>query len=354
MTRPGGFVVARVPAGPLVEYLAACYRAVGVADRPARRVARVQVDTDRRGILSHGSRLAGRYLTKLADGRLNPRPRIRTVFRGGVCRRLDADGALGPWAADVAVRHAAAIARRMGAGVVAVSGCGHIGAAGSSAISGAAADMLTLVIGQTGAASVAPDGSVSPVLGNTPVAVAVPRGGHPPIVADLACGAMSWGAVSEHRTAGRPLPGDVAYDDAGLPTRDAGRAAVLRPFGGAKGSALAVIAEILAGTFTGSAALPSGERRGLLTVAIHPRGLGVAVGQVEHLAAAVRDAVPVAGIAGARLPGDRGWEAAAVADRDGIGLDAAHLRCLTDAGRRYGVDPTTLTDHLITVHAAGS
>ncbi|WP_341718825.1 Ldh family oxidoreductase [Micromonospora sp. FIMYZ51] len=339
----------RVPVDRLVEYVTACYLQVGVPARAARTVARSQVDTDRRGVVSHGTRLTGGYLAKLADGRLNPRPRIRLINRNGVCARMDADLAVGPWAAAIAVRYAVTIATRGGAAVVALAGCGHIGAAGSPALHGALAGVLTIVVGQTGKASVVPFGATEAVLGNTPLAVAVPNGGRPPILVDLACGTASWGAVSAHATAGRLLPPGWAYAVDGQPTRDPHRAAVLRAFGGAKGSALAVTAEILAGAFTGSTALPSGERRGLLAITISPDALGVAdkLGiNLDQLARAVRSARPSSTESAPRMPGDRAWQTVADADWHGIPLGDEHLASLIEAGHAHGVDPTSLTESL--------
>jgi LDH2 family malate/lactate/ureidoglycolate dehydrogenase len=328
----------------------ACYLKVGVPAHAARTVARAQVDTDRRGVMSHGTRLTGGYLAKLADGRLNPRPHFRLINRGGVCARMDADRAVGPWAAAIAVRYAVTIAARGGAAVVAVTDCGHIGAGGSSALHGARAGMLTIVVGQTSGASVAPYGATEAVLGNTPLAVAVPSGDQPSILADLACGVTSWGTVSAHGDAGRLLPPGWAYDSDGRPTRDPHRAAVLQAFGGSKGSALAVIAEILAGAFTGSTALPAGEHRGLLTITISPQSLGVAEQlriNLDQLGRAVRSARPSFETgATPRMPGDRAWHAVTDADRCGIPLADKHLTSLIEAGHAHGVDPTFLIQSL--------
>ncbi|WP_165521981.1 Ldh family oxidoreductase [Micromonospora zingiberis] len=340
----------RVPADRLVEYVTACYLQRGLPVAAARTVAQMQVDTDRRGVLSHGTRKVASYLAKLADGSLNPRPRIRAVEGAGVCLRLDADRAVGPWAAAVAVRRAVRLAAVGGAAVVAAVRCGHIGAAGSSALLGAQAGMVTIVLGQTGSASVAPHGTNLAVLGTIPLAIATPNSDRPPVLVDCATASTSWGTLARtYRDADRPLPEGWAYDGNGDPTQDPHQAAVLRTLG-EKGSALAAVAAVLVGPLTGASALPSTEGRGLLTITVSPAVLGVA-GQfgdkVEQLAEAIRTARPAPGSYGARMPGDRAWAAVAETERDGIGLDPAHLESLLDAGRGQGVDLRLLTDHLI-------
>lgn len=331
----------------LLDYVAALYRSVDVPATNARVIAEMQVETDRRGIYSHGTRLTAAYLAKLRDGRLNPRARVRTVRRSGVCLQLNGNGAVGVWAAHVAVRRAIAGADENGAAVVATSNCGHVGAASSSAIVGARAGMVTFVVAQTRRPSVAPHGAREPVLGNTPVAVAIPHGEQPPIVMDLACGAASWGEVEARRLAGHLLLDEWAYDREGQPTSQPAQAAVLRPFGGAKGSAMAVIAEVLSGALTGSAAR-QGEGRGLLTVTLSPEALGVAEElpyNLTQLASRVHSARPATdGRIKPRMPGDRGWRMHTDADLYGIPLNQHHLQLLTDAGIRYGVDPAALTN----------
>jgi LDH2 family malate/lactate/ureidoglycolate dehydrogenase len=52
---------------------------------------------------------------------------------------------------------------------------------------------------------VAPHGGVEPLLGNNPLAYAVPTGTEYPIVLDMACGVSAWGRVGTMAMYGRRL-----------------------------------------------------------------------------------------------------------------------------------------------------
>ncbi|CAN0019928.1 unnamed protein product, partial [Phaeothamnion confervicola] len=91
---------------------------------------------------------------------------------------------------------------------------------------------------------VAPHGAYEPVLGTNPIAVGVPRlDGHPPLVLDMATSAYPFFGLLEAKTAGRPIPGDVAYDAQGNLTTDpaAAIAGAIRGWGGHKGGHLALM-----------------------------------------------------------------------------------------------------------------
>jgi (2R)-3-sulfolactate dehydrogenase (NADP+) len=102
----------------------------------------------------------------------------------------------------------------------------------------------------------APTGGARPLLGNNPLACAVPRRPpHDPIVLDMALSQVAYGRVRLAAEAGREIPLRWALDERGRPTTDAARAlaaASLLPVGGYKGYGLSVVSEVLAGVLTGS------------------------------------------------------------------------------------------------------
>jgi (2R)-3-sulfolactate dehydrogenase (NADP+) len=90
--------------------------------------------------------------------------------------------------------------------------------------------------------------------GTNPLALGCPRAAGPPLVIDLSMGVMARGKIMLAARAGEPIPEGVAVDAQGQPTRDAARAldGALLPFGGPKGSALALLVEIMAAALTGA------------------------------------------------------------------------------------------------------
>ncbi|MDP7652903.1 MAG: Ldh family oxidoreductase [Rhodospirillales bacterium] len=103
-------------------------------------------------------------------------------------------------------------------------------------------------------ASVAPWGSAERLLGTNPLAVAVPAGRHPPFVMDMATSTVARRKIFEAARDGRPIPGDWALDSEGRPTTDAAAArdGISLPFGGAKGSAISMLVDILGGVLSGA------------------------------------------------------------------------------------------------------
>lgn len=89
-------------------------------------------------------------------------------------------------------------------------------------------------------------GSYEPIFGTNPLAFGIPSTGKP-IVFDMATAAIARFGIVEAKTAGRPIPEGVAYDNAGQLTTDPSAAlgGAIRAFGGYKGAALALLVEVL-------------------------------------------------------------------------------------------------------------
>ena len=98
-------------------------------------------------------------------------------------------------------------------------------------------------------ASVVPHGGHRKLYGTNPLGFAVPRAGRDPLVFDQASSAWSNGDVQIARREGRPLPPGVGVDRDGKPTTDPNavlEGGALLPFGGHKGSSIAMMMEIMA------------------------------------------------------------------------------------------------------------
>jgi delta1-piperideine-2-carboxylate reductase len=186
-------------------------------------------------------------------------------------------------------------------------------------------------------ASVVPHGGTKKLYGTNPMGFAVPREGRDPLVFDQASSAWSNGDVQIARRQGRMLPPGVGVDRDGRPTTapntvlDGG---ALLPFGGHKGSAIAMMMEIMGAALAGSdysfeidwsaypgAATPHGGQTYIL---IDPgRGQTRAFGErIETLIEAIHDAGQD------RLPGDRRYANRRESERAGIAIEPAELERL--------------------------
>jgi delta1-piperideine-2-carboxylate reductase len=119
--------------------------------------------------------------------------------------------------------------------------------------------------------------------------------------------------VTLHRRLGTLLPPGVAFDAGGAPTQDplAALSGAFAPWGGHRGSGLAIVVHLL-GMLAGSPVIPPDLAQfGFLIVAIEPGAVTDAdqwQADVAAYAEAVRAARPVPGGAPVRMPFDRSRE----------------------------------------------
>jgi LDH2 family malate/lactate/ureidoglycolate dehydrogenase len=171
----------------------------------------------------------------------------------------------------------------------------------------------------TTGASVAPFGGAEKLLGTNPLTISFPTGSDEPVVLDMATSSGAYGRIVAASKERQPIPEGWAVDARGAPTTDAGAAlaGALLPFGGHKGSGLAILLELLAGPLTGGTmaaettdmwvdpATPMGT--GHLLWVVDPVGMlghATAVGRAAGFQRRVRATTPAPGVAEVLSPGD--------------------------------------------------
>jgi delta1-piperideine-2-carboxylate reductase len=95
---------------------------------------------------------------------------------------------------------------------------------------------------------VAPAGGTTPLFGTNPISLSWPWPKQAPIVIDMATATMAQGEVQIAAREGRTVPLGTGLDANGNPTIDPNEIlkGVMLPFGGHKGSAIALMVELLA------------------------------------------------------------------------------------------------------------
>ncbi len=111
-------------------------------------------------------------------------------------------------------------------------------------------DFVAIVINSGGGFAIAPPGGYDPVVGTNPIAYGIPTENEP-IVVDMATSKMAWGQVRLANKFGTKLPDDTFIDSNGDVTRDPKKAEAVKPFGGHKGFAMALLVEIMCGSLLG-------------------------------------------------------------------------------------------------------
>jgi LDH2 family malate/lactate/ureidoglycolate dehydrogenase len=144
-------------------------------------------------------------------------------------------------------------AAKTGIAVVTVKNSNHFGASAFYAMQALECGMIGFAATNAGP-TMAPTGGREGRLGNNAAAIAVPAGEFPPIVLDMATGAVAWGKIFVAQQAGKKIPTTWALDKNGVPTDDPNAAAhqgMIQPFGGYKGYGLSLLIDILTGVLSG-------------------------------------------------------------------------------------------------------
>ena len=171
------------------------------------------------------------------------------------------------------MQRAIELAKVHGVGVVGAIRSNHFGATGLYARLAADAGMIGIAMTNVTPNVIAPGGS-RPVVGNNPLAIAVPTHAEFPFVIDVSCSAVAGGKLLLASKKGERIPLDWATDKEGQPTDDPAKAfaGFLLPMGGFKGLGLAYAVDILCGVVTGGHF--GSEMKGMYTHADVPSGTG--------------------------------------------------------------------------------
>lgn len=332
----------RVDPEALKRLLEACFRATGFSGANAQIVARHLVEAERMGVTSHGVVRLHSYLEQVKAGHIDPRAEPRLRGDDGALITVDGGRGIGIPAIEFALDRAMARAMTTGAAVAGIMNCAHTGRLGAYVQRAASAGFVALCFGGGGRrkwANVAPFGAGEGAMSTNPVAVAFPgEPGREPF-SDFATSTISTGKAALCQSTGSLLPEGAAIDKAGQPTRcpeDLIEGGVLAPAGGAKGSGLAIFAELVGDALLG----PAHEFNWLMIVV---RGDGFRpLKTVRRDAAAFADQVrslrPLAGFDSVQAPGDPERAHARRNDEVGLKIDAGVRAKVIAAAQSVGID----------------
>ena len=247
----GGVIIT---ANELSGLAARLFAAAGVPLQSAQTVAEALVDADLDGQASHGVMLVDMYLDRIRKGSVSTTAEAVTVSDNGAAVVLDARHALGHVTGDQAVRLAVERARKFGVGITAVRHGFHFGTARRFALAAAVADCVGIAMCNTRPLMPAPGGAER-LVGNNPIAIAVPSNGPIPIVLDMATSEAAMGKIRIAEKAGQAIPPSWAVKSDGSPTTSAGEAiaGMLLPAAGPKGFALSFVIDLMCGLLSGGA-----------------------------------------------------------------------------------------------------
>lgn len=331
---------------------ASLLQAAGAAAETSASVAGHLVSADAAGYASHGLSLLPIYVGDLRAGRIDASAAGRWVRGSGPILILDGQRGFGAPVAERGLERAFAEAGRAGLSLLAIRDVHHLGRVGAFAESAAEAGLASLhfcnVVGRE--PIVAPAGGRAPRLSTNPIAIGVPRRDGPAVVLDIATSGIALNKARVAHLRGERVPPGYVVDADGRDTTDPGvlfrdPPGSLLPFGGHKGSGLAILTELLAGAVTGGETMaPSHARCGsvlnnMLSVLIDPGHLGGAgwIAEAEAMIAYLRDCPSLDPSQPVMLPGEPEAESRARAERDGLAYDPATWATLRTLAEELGV-----------------
>jgi len=265
----------RIPAKHIHQQLVSVLRAWGMSDAHADTTAEMMLETDLRGVDSHGISMLPTYDREFRAGRLNMRPVFKTVREGPAMALIDADASLGHPVSVHAMNLACDKARETGVAVVSVVNSHHFGAAGCYSRLAADRGLIGMVTASTRGVTLVPTFAAEPVMGTNPLAFAAPANRNAPFELDMATTTVAAGKVKVYKLNHRALPSGWVVDGGGQPVtepEDAFRYVFERPeggitplggaraVGGHKGYGLAVMVHILGGALAGASFSPIRNR----------------------------------------------------------------------------------------------
>jgi LDH2 family malate/lactate/ureidoglycolate dehydrogenase len=328
MNRPPETFV-RVQEDRLLAFSTACFEKAGLTHDHAALISRLLVNSDLRGVRSHGTRTVNGYCGSFENGSHNPRPDIRLIHETPTAVVLDGNGTLGYLPMAQATEHAITKAKEVGIGMGLVRYIGHYGSAGHYARMCNEAGCIGFSVqgyqGQGNAGGRDPKPQLG-YFGNPPICFAIPSGDEPPVVLDAATCIMA--------------------DYQRGPEFDALLSVIPAAF--FKSIGYTAVASLLGGGLTGFTEPPpedtakwSGARMGGMVLAIHIDSVvpeAVFTAEVDRMGRDVRETYePMPGYDRALLPGAIESERVETHRRDGIRYGEMEQEGARAVSERLGV-----------------
>lgn len=256
-----------IPFENLEAFMIESLEHVGISEPDAKIIGDVLIESDKRGIDSHGiGRLKPIYIDRIDKGIINPITKIEILKDNAAAAVLDAHNGMGHVAGVFAMNMAIEKAKKFGLGMVTVRNSNHYGIAGYYVTMATKQNMIGLT-GTNARPSIAPTFGVENMMGTNPMTWGLPSDEDFPFVLDCATSVSQRGKIEVYGRAGKELPEGWVIDAEGKTRTDTqqiledlttGKAA-LTPLGGIgeetggyKGYGYAAVVEML------SAALQAG------------------------------------------------------------------------------------------------
>jgi len=225
----------------------------GCDEENASVLADTIMRAERDGSVSHGLFRLPAYVAGLKSKKINgkARPELENVAPSII--KVLGNNAVAPMVLSLGLPAVIDLAKKNGVAVLAIKNSHHMAALWPETEAIAEAGLVGIACTSYKPA-VAPAGATKPLYGTNPISFAWPRPGKTPVVYDMATASMAMGEVQIAKREGHKVPLGTGLTKDGKETTDPGEIAdggVILPFGGYKGSSIAMMVELLAGALIG-------------------------------------------------------------------------------------------------------
>jgi len=225
----------------------------GCDDETASILAELIMKAERDGSLSHGLFRLPAYVSGLKSGKINGKgkPEVKKISPSVI--KVLGNNCLAPVVLNKGIPELIKAAKENGVAILAINNSHHMAAMWPETEMIAEQGLVAFACTSYKPA-VAPAGATKPLFGTNPISFAWPRPGKTPVVYDMATASMAMGEVQVAKREGHKVPLGTGLTKDGKETIDPGEivdGGVLLPFGGYKGSGIAMMVELLAGALIG-------------------------------------------------------------------------------------------------------
>ena len=320
---------------------------VGVPKNDADITAKILIDTDLRGIESHGIAHLGIYIYFIKKGLIKSKPVFSIKSHSPSTAVMDDNSSLGFIAGYYAMKEAIKKAKKTGCGFVSVRNSTHFGAASPYAMMALEHNMIGISMSAGGRLMMAP-GSSSRAGGLNPLGIAIPSGRKHPFVLDMSTSVIANSKIEIAKRQGKSsIPEGYVIDDKGNAVTDLSKIKPedskwkggLLPLGGKpetgsyKGFGLALVIDILC-TLLSGAPINSESNHFFGAMLIDGfRKSSEFMDQMDRLIDSIETLPTISGVKKVYVPGGHAMEKFLDRTTNGIPLDKEVIRSLKDLSR---------------------
>ena len=248
------------------DFMVEAFKGYGVPEEDAKICADVLLESDRRGIESHGcNRFKPIYINRILNGTLLPVTNLEIVKETPTTVVMDAHDGMGMVASYHMMNKLIEKAKTYGMAGGAIRNSTHYGIAGYWTTMASDAGLIGFT-GTNARPSIAPTLGVENMMGTNPLTVSLPTDEEFPFCLDCATSAIQRGKIEFYAREGKPTPAGMVIANDGSYLTDSEEilkalvegTAALTPVGGAgeemagyKGYGYAAIVEILSAALAG-------------------------------------------------------------------------------------------------------